>query len=45
MIDPEDMSVEILSTDKIVIGTIEYAIIYIDNIEGVSIEIPLKLWE
>ena len=32
MIDPEDMSVEILSTDKIVIGTIEYAIITKDSI-------------
>ena len=45
MIDPEDMSLTILPTDKLVIGTIEYAIIYIDNIEGASIEIPLKLWE
>lgn len=44
-IDPDDVNETILNTDRVAIGDIIYSIIYIDNIEGVSIEMPLKLWE
>ena len=43
-IDPEDLAITITEAHRILVGGIYYSIIYVENIEGVSIEIPLKLW-
>jgi hypothetical protein len=45
MVDPEDLTITITDKDRIIADGVTYSIIYVDNIEGVSVEIPLKLWE
>lgn len=44
-IDPLDVTMTITELNKITVNSKDYSILYVDNIEGVSIEIPLKLWE
>lgn len=44
-VDPEDLPSGLTEIDyKLTIAGEDYSIIYVDNIEDVSIEIPLKLW-
>jgi len=44
-VDPSDLPDIDEKKNRLKIGGQYYSIIYIDNIENVSIEIPLKLWE
>lgn len=44
-VDPADLPSIDEKLYRLKIGGEYYSIIYIDNIENVSVEIPLKLWE
>ena len=45
-VDPDDLPSALSEKNyRLKIDDVLYSIIYIDNIENVSIEIPLKLWE
>ena len=44
-VDPVDLPDINEKDNRLVIDSLVYSIIYIDNIEGVSVEVPLKLWE
>lgn len=44
-VEPDDLPVGLSDIDyRLVIDSINYSIIYVDNIEDVSVEIPLKMW-